>query len=973
MLKRLRGFQLKRNTTICLIILSVFLSSAIFADAPDRYYLRVTPADYKAALYEFNVVRGYDIAGVNRDLGRIDLLVSKTEYQQLRAEYPLEVLATPDELRESRVDQQYKEPDEIDAIVHQFNTDYPGITQVISIGQSYNGREIWAIKISDNPTWSEDEPVVLFNGQHHAREVMASEVCLDTIEFLCQQYGFNPDVTHWVDSMEIWVVPQMNVDGTYYVFHNYDMWRKDRFPNTGGTYGIDPNRNYPAFWGSCSGSSGIPSDDTYRGEFPRQSHCVDRLATFEESIRPIFDISYHSYSELVIYPYGCDGDYTPDQDALSRVGQEFAGLIERDNGSMGYTPGTGWEILYATDGGDTDWLYAHLGTFAYVVELNSDYQGFQPSYSQWRDDTVQRLRPAWMYLLNRIEGPGITGLVTDACTGDPVDAVVNLQEIPLSADETDRTTDAFGRYFRVLNPGEYHLVITATGYPDAVIPVTVGNQRVELDVAMVPDGAYGLYFAEAIIHDSGGDSDGVIDPGETVAIEVGLIAAGNTTNVSADLSSTDPYVTIQTGHAVFGNIPDGATGYSQSPHFVVSVDPGCPEQHSIPFQLLISADQALCLDTGSFTETVSTYVYQCPIYEETLDTNPGYEIDNSGSNGWEYGDPSSGPGSGHTGANCYGTNLDGDYGNYGNFNLISTPFDCSDISGTELIFWRWLRNESGYDTAYVEISTDHATWSVIWSGYEWDNSWTEQSFDISSFADGQPQVYVRWRLTSDSYVTELGYYLDDISICGETVPDDPPTPAPTWTTGPTVTPSVPPTVTPSPTMPPTATATVPTGAPTNTPVPTHTPAPTWTPTPTPTAPPGQPTYTPIPTEPPPTATQGPDTFDAHLILNSDIFEGGDPFLLELEITNGTNELLILDQYIILDVYANYFFYPGWSRIPNAVDRQFLPGYYSRGALLDFTWPANAGSADGLIFWLGYLRPGTIEVVGEIDSVVFGYR
>lgn len=138
-------------------------------------------------------------------------------------------------------------------------------------------------------------------------------------------------MTHWVDSYNIWIIPQVNLDGINYVFNNYDMWRKDRHSPPPGysDYGIDPNRNYPAFWGACGGSSGSPGSDLYRGQFPGESYCVSRIMTLASAIKPVFNISYHSYSELVIYPYGCDNAYTPDKAAMASVGQGLASVLMR--------------------------------------------------------------------------------------------------------------------------------------------------------------------------------------------------------------------------------------------------------------------------------------------------------------------------------------------------------------------------------------------------------------------------------------------------------------------------------------------------------------------------------------------------------------------------------------------------------------------------------------------------------------------
>jgi carboxypeptidase T len=1025
----------------CLVFLMMFFVNYAALAVPGNYYLRIFPENFKEDLRDLNA-RHYDIAGVDLETQSVDLIVSESDFELLLKEFPMEILAEPGDMSPEKLDPEYKTPQEIETLMAGFAATYPNITSLTSIGLSFENRDIWAIKISDNPMFVEDEPVVLFNGQHHAREVMSSEVSLDTIEYLCSNYGTDPDVTHWVDSLEIWIIPMLNVDGTNYVWTNDNWWRKDRFDNPSSSYyGIDPNRNYPVFWGSCNGSSGNPGDDLYRGQFPRQSVCVDNMLTFEESIMPVLDISYHSYSELVIYPYSCDGDYTPDQAALSTIGQEMAALIERDSGGMGYTPGTCWEILYATDGGDVDTLYANLGTFAYVIELNSSSQGFQPGWS-WRDGTVERLRPAWQYILNRVDGPGVAGLVMDACEGTPiVDAVVNIEEIPLTADEQDRTSNQFGRYFRLLNPGSYHLVVSAPGYPETTLPITVGDTRLDYDVNLVPDGAYGLYVGMREILDETGDNDGILDPGETAAIKLFLRSSGLTTNVTADISTTDPYVTIDTGTASFGNIPDGMSMPSFEPHFVVSIDPGCPDEHMVTFDVIMHADQELCINTGSFSEEVTRYVYQC--VEETLDTNPGW----SGQGQWAWGQPtgqggdygSPDPTSGFTGDNVLGYNLNGDYSNnMSSTNYITSgSFDCSEMMDTTFSFYGWVGLEQNqYDEGFIDISTNGgSTWQNIWtnSGTLNGGSWELWEFDVSDIVDGADDVKVRWGIgPTDSGWTYCGWNIDDISFCGDTLPSTTPTPAPTWTPAPptntpvppTDTPYVPPTDTP---VPPTNTPTVPTGVPTNTPVPPTTP-PTNTPVPptdtpvqpthTPTVPTGVPTNTPVPpttpptntpipsntpvpptdtpipptdtpipptdtpipptstavppTSPPDTPTPAPGEFTASLLLNDTMFEGGEQFLLQLDIYNGRTEQLDLQQFLFLDVYGLFFFYPSWSISVDYIDRSIIPGYDELETILDFTWPSGVGGATGLNFWLGFYDPAAQVIVGNIDTVEFGY-
>ncbi|GEM_PF-805233 len=160
-------------------------------------------------------------------------------------------------------------------------------------------------------------------------------------------------------------------------------------------------------------------------------------------------------------------------------------------------------------------------------------------------------------------------------------------------------------------------------------------------------------------------------------------------------------------------------------------------------------------------------------YEWTFDTNPGWTTQNQwafGSptgNGGEYGGPD--PSSGHTGSNVYGYNLNGDYANYmSETHLTSNAIDCSGLSDVTLKFWRWLGVEQpAYDHAYVRISSNGYNWTTVWQNTAevTDYSWTEMELDISSIADDQATVYLRWTMgITDVSWRYCGWNIDDIQI-----------------------------------------------------------------------------------------------------------------------------------------------------------------------------------------------------------------
>ena len=136
---------------------------------------------------------------------------------------------------------------EMTAEIQQAEVDHPAIVDVRSIGTSYQGRDIWLAKVSDNVDTDEGEPEVFFDGLHHAREHITVEQTLAILRWLTDEYGSNETITKLVNSREVWIVFAVNPDGGEYDLTGspYRAWRKNRQPNAGTTaVGTDLNRNY---------------------------------------------------------------------------------------------------------------------------------------------------------------------------------------------------------------------------------------------------------------------------------------------------------------------------------------------------------------------------------------------------------------------------------------------------------------------------------------------------------------------------------------------------------------------------------------------------------------------------------------------------------------------------------------------------------------------------------------------------------
>jgi carboxypeptidase T len=275
---------------------------------------------------------------------------------------------------------------EIDAAV----TAHPGIVSKFSIGQSYEGRDIWAVKISDHVGRDEKEPEVLFEGLHHASEHMAVEMNLYMMSVLISNYGgssaLGQRVTQIVNSREIFIVFMMNPDGAEWDISagtgRLRDWRRNRQPIPGTTtIGVDLNRNWGYQWGCCGGSSGKPGTWNYRGPEPwfapevraLRDFVLSRVVNGRQQIRAAMSI--HIYERSIMWPYGYTRADLPrtmtgaDHDAFVAIGHGIAAL-------NGYTPKQ-LSDLYLQDGDAPDWLYGNQRIFAMLIEMypTSDPKG----------------------------------------------------------------------------------------------------------------------------------------------------------------------------------------------------------------------------------------------------------------------------------------------------------------------------------------------------------------------------------------------------------------------------------------------------------------------------------------------------------------------------------------------------------------------------------------------------------------------
>ena len=249
----------------------------------------------------------------------------------------------------------------------------PEIAELREIGRSVEERPIWALRIGERRA---TEHKLLFMGCHHAREWVSVEVPYLLAEHLVKNAGQAP-VRDWLQRGEIWVAPMVNPDGHEYSRTRDRLWRKNRRHNADGSIGVDPNRNYGYMWGTRNDdiSSQVPSDDTYVG--PRAFSEPETRAVRNLVARELFRgiITYHSYSQLILYPWG----YTeqPIPDAIDRA--TMIELAERMQQLMRNVHGATYRPLQSSQlygipvvGDTTDWTYGEYAIPSFTIELRPD-------------------------------------------------------------------------------------------------------------------------------------------------------------------------------------------------------------------------------------------------------------------------------------------------------------------------------------------------------------------------------------------------------------------------------------------------------------------------------------------------------------------------------------------------------------------------------------------------------------------------
>jgi len=322
-----------------------------------------------------------------------DLVVSTEDYplvavSGLRNEIRIQDL----DAEKERVLLQYHSFDSTNLYIRNLVNTYPTLCVLDSLGLSYENRQMYGIKISDNPGVSEpNEPGVFICGLHHSREWATPLVCIFFAESILSAYNSSPAMQNLINNHEIWIFPMINPDGYVYDYPAHRSWRKNRQP-FGGSIGTDINRNYNGactndrfgWWGaltSGSNSDHNPSSLIFMGAYGMSSPEITNVRKFFMAHDINVSLSYHSYSELVLWPWAYQNIPTPDNALYVRVGTTMANMIQALGGGY-YTPEQ-TPGLYPVSSGYDDWIYGWnrslngVPCLSLTTEVGTDF--YQPT------------------------------------------------------------------------------------------------------------------------------------------------------------------------------------------------------------------------------------------------------------------------------------------------------------------------------------------------------------------------------------------------------------------------------------------------------------------------------------------------------------------------------------------------------------------------------------------------------------------
>ena len=411
---------------------------------------------------------------------------------------------------------------------------FPNLIFKVNYGQSIQGRQLYAVRISDNAGVDENEPEISFDGCHHGNEWTASEMVVLLMRHLLVNYGIDPNITRLVNTREIWIYPFINPDGRE-LNQRYN------------AAGVDVNRDWGYMWDAWGGST---------APFSQPESQAGRA--WINANQFVIGQTNHSGTEAISYPWSYRPDQAPDRNPINFLAAGYSSTSGYAN--LAYFQG--YNGMYAINGSAKDSFYGLMGTVGWTMEVS--YTKTPPASQipmYWNYN-----RPAMIYLIEQASR-GVKGMVTDATNSNPVAATVWVSDAsknywPIYTDPT------VGDFHKFVLPGTYSVKIMANGYQTATVNnvVVVDTGATAVNFQLQP--SFGTYAYRVIYSQIPNNNYG--DEGYTPA------ALGAPDNINYSLGNNG-YIVLDMGETVLdypGNDLRVVEGDASPENFSVKVSNG---------------------------------------------------------------------------------------------------------------------------------------------------------------------------------------------------------------------------------------------------------------------------------------------------------------------------------------------------------------------------------------------------------------
>ena len=251
----------------------------------------------------------------------------------------------------------YRDGAAIDAHLDELAAEHPDVARTFAIGRSYEGRLIRVIEIGRG------DVAIAIDGGHHAREWISVMTPACIADRLVRGDTSDPRIHRILDRVRFAIVPIVNPDGYAYTWTTDRSWRKNR---RGGN-GVDLSRNYSVGWGTA-GSSDDPTSPNYRGEAPFSEPETRAMRDLFDTRAFAAHVDFHSYSQVLVYPWSHRRDDPPDRDRLALIAERTRAAMTAAHGER-YTVRAGSELQRGAGGTAGDWSYGERGALSLLVEL----------------------------------------------------------------------------------------------------------------------------------------------------------------------------------------------------------------------------------------------------------------------------------------------------------------------------------------------------------------------------------------------------------------------------------------------------------------------------------------------------------------------------------------------------------------------------------------------------------------------------